>query len=612
MIEKPTSRPVQPGKSKSGSFHSKRFDKRASKGNSGFDKTKKPIDTQSRFSKDVEKLDAVDARTGIREDHGYSSKSNSPLWYAATPQILVDAASLSYNDALGTEMSMTNGGFDDYFDFIKVAGATRMNDSFVPGILCYYLFPSIGSSRTGTSAANIAAKNIFSYVVHGNSRTAPYEASDMLQYLVAMSSAHAFVMMLQRAYKVCLLYSQRNRYLPDVLLQSMGFDPQDMRSHVADFRSYINLLAVKLGSLVVPSSMPYFDRQRFVVSDIYKDSDTDKAQLYLYNYRGFYKYEFEAGVKASGYLEIVEWIKPSNLQNPSSLKKFSDVVSFGDALYESLIANEDINIMSGDILKVFGPDAIVRIPLVSENETLTPVYDLEILGQMENVTNLDLSDMDEYGYHFFKVEQGDNVITCDPFIVLGQGNTAEAANADSFKRLGLLANKFINSHSQSVSPADTMVNTRLTCFLGGRATYTLNSTVYNTARIIECGSEICTNVYIFRFGKTASDTKYTQALRIPSTYFSESKFEGTTKTAITNSDSYNDLSQFDWHLLLPVINSDTLDPLGTETNILSIKAPFGDLDVYTIIGENEIRKLHQCALVNEFSVPVMGLYAKKV
>lgn len=92
-----------------------------------------------------------------------SHKYNDVSWYTKNPQMLIDAASYSYNTPLGTPVPYQKllSGVPNY--------TTGTNPCAVPGLMSISFVPTIGVSVDSISPANVAAQNIYSYVRYMNS-----------------------------------------------------------------------------------------------------------------------------------------------------------------------------------------------------------------------------------------------------------------------------------------------------------------------------------------------------------------------------------------------------------------------------------------------------------
>lgn len=114
-----------------------------------------------------------------KEDIKLQDKANDPKWYIVNGQLAKDVASFSFNNALGASFEIGTHGLTTLVQPKKYS---------LPGIMTIPYVPSIGYSADGTSAANIAAKNFYSFVRHQNSGHANYDSPDLMMYLMAMDS----------------------------------------------------------------------------------------------------------------------------------------------------------------------------------------------------------------------------------------------------------------------------------------------------------------------------------------------------------------------------------------------------------------------------------------
>lgn len=315
----------------------------------------------------------------VEETKEFKAKCNDPSWYIREGQLAKDVASFSFNNALGNVVTLDadNSGGDR-----PIAGL----DYTVPGIMRIHTMPAVGVSVNGSSPINIAAKNLYSWVRHANSGHSNYDSPDMILYLMAMDSIYAFIWHLQRAYGTARVYSQKNRYIGDALLHAMGFVPDDVRRNLSDFRSYINMLIVKASAFATPTTMSIFKRHTWMYSGVFKDEDVDKSQMYMYVPTYLWRYEETDGTP--GYLSVKPVIADLSFTDDGAIKPRNLLLSqwygIGDDLISALVNSEDINIMSGDILKAYGDGNIWKIGLIPEDFSTVPIYSGEILDQIHN------------------------------------------------------------------------------------------------------------------------------------------------------------------------------------------------------------------------------------
>lgn len=64
--------------------------------------------------------------------------------------------------------------------------------------------PSIGRTSGESSPANVASKNIYSFVRFANSGRTNYEATDLMMFLLAMDNAYMYAGYLIRIYGIIM------------------------------------------------------------------------------------------------------------------------------------------------------------------------------------------------------------------------------------------------------------------------------------------------------------------------------------------------------------------------------------------------------------------------
>lgn len=470
---------------------------------------------------------------------------NDASWYAANAQILKDSASLAF--------STPQGGY------IDVEGRPHR----IPGIMRLDLLCTPGLSKDATSAVNIAARNVYSYVRHANAGHANYESPDLMMYLIAMDQAYAYYSWMRRIYGLSRTYFQKNRYIPKWLIESMDVDYEDLLQNLSDFRLYINTYAQKVGSLVTPSGMTYFQRHSWVFSNIFADSTTAKAQFVYFNPSEIGVYEGFTDRK--GGKVVYKPLVPNGTKF-----KLNDFITFGNSILEPLLRDEDINIMSGDIMKAFG-DNVNKLAIVSEEETLLPVYNAEVLTQIQNA-------------RLGKWTSGSEVTQTNGHIVYKPTYTKSSYENPDRARL-------FNMPYDSVEASDVMVASRLI--------YTVTSTGEPTS----FGTELFTALKVFGLSDDGSAlAKITEVvdnltISVNGAQTSWLGVQNTMKTVAA-------LQVFNFH---PYVNCFAKSGVGDEATQVDAWT-FGDVENYTTINNSDIEQMNEVAILNEFDVPQMGVY----
>lgn len=312
-------------------------------------------------------------------------------------------------------------------------------------------------------------------------------------YLCAMDNLYSYIAYLKRVYGVANTYSYTNRYYPQAVLNSMGVNFEDITSNLADFRAAINVLAVKVGSMCVPASMSYFAKHMWMYDGYYLDSNQDKAQTYLFVPDGFFQFQLDQDGAGSLFYAPMNYqagsLVPTEVDQ-TALLTYSDLIAYGNALLNPIISNEDMNIMSGDILKAFGADNLYKVQGINELYTVLPSYDEEVLQQIENLSLIGsyveetatLTQNKAVGGGWFSFTPS----FAHPYAFPDSVSTHPGYNV-------YLANNFINFHHDQVSPADTMEASRMSN-IAHSVNYEENTLEYHTL-----GSEVAMYAYIYYY-----------------------------------------------------------------------------------------------------------------
>jgi len=333
--------------------------------------SKKPNRTASRgkFNK-REFADKKDVKT----------RDNDPSWYLVNGQLAKDVANFSFNNATGDLMTFAPNW--------TVSANLETSYYRMPGIATVITGPAPGIAVDATSPINVAARNIYSFVRHANSGHSNYDPNDLMTYLLAMDSIQTYWSYLVRLYGIAQTFQQRNRYIGDALMVAMGANAQDVRAHICELRAYINQYAIQASVLAVPNTMSYYLRHAWMYQNVYCDEDNPKAQLFMY--APAYLYQYAIMDNGAGGLQP-KWLA-CNVRDDGSIaahlamKNYLDYVQYGNELLNAVLAQEDVGIMSGDILKAYGSEKLYRFNQIDEGYAIAPVYSEEVLAQFHNLS----------------------------------------------------------------------------------------------------------------------------------------------------------------------------------------------------------------------------------
>lgn len=375
------------------------------------------------------------------------SSSSSP--YALTPQLAVDAGSLAFGRPLGAPIDLERE-FDA--SALKPAGSTVIPaTTSIPGIMVFDWMPTIGISTSTTSPVSLAGRKMYYFVRHMNSGHTNYDAVDLTNYIVSVDSALYMFAHFRRVYGLLNVYSPLNRYFAETAVRALGFDFNDLQLNVANLRYALNMFAAKFAALCMPAGLGYYRRHMALCDYLISDGQNAKAQTYAYRPDGYYVWT--EGLTNEWYLRYTHAHDPNHTP-----LKYADIVNIMNSILEPILASEDFNIMSGDILKAYGPEAVIGMAQVPADYLTIPVYDETALEQIQNMTILTVA----WGYG----EKTDATTGCASFAVdfdIHQSATKDylVYNPEILSEEVLTRRPLLNFEKDLPTPDDVLNATRL-------------------------------------------------------------------------------------------------------------------------------------------------------
>lgn len=299
--------------------------------------------------------------------------NNDPSWYRNIPNLQMDFANIPF--------SMPDG---------LITNPEKQMYNFTPshwvysnpGIMTIEVAPTIGLSDGPTSAANIAAQQMYTLVRKANSGAVNYDKTDLFMTILAMDSAYMLYEYLLRIYRTLGTYNYMNRYMPDDLLQALG-GSATLGKSLADFRGVLDLFAYQLASINVPDQFDIIKRHSWLFTNVYTDASSIKAQLYAYVPNGLYVWT-EGESSQPTHLKYTKMNELFGIGQYDSITTLDQIRKAIDTIMQPILGSQDIGIISGDVAKAFGEGGMIRIAPVADHEALQPVYDKEVLLQMSN------------------------------------------------------------------------------------------------------------------------------------------------------------------------------------------------------------------------------------
>lgn len=529
--------------------------------------------------------------------------TNDPSWYAASPQLLSDAASIPFSWATGSEINLQakDNAFSD--------GLER-----IPGIITLQLAPSVGYSHVNTDPINMAMFQEYAYIRHANSGSANYDAPDLMLYMLGMGSVYSYLTFLMRVYGTAMVYATSNRYMPRTLTIAQGVDFDSVNNNLANFRYGINMLINKAASFAVPATMTYFNRAAYLYQNVYIESNEITDQLYMYVPYSFLKF----GKDVDGAYKLVQIpfseaamgynsaLKPTWKTN-NARWTVPELLRLGSELLDEFIGSEDLNIMSGDILKAYG-DNILKLATIGDNFTIVPVYDSNFFKQFMNATPVDgvalstafVGQSADKG----RLEHNPQVM----FSSAPEKYTSIITNND----VGAVArSKFLNVFDGDTSPSSVIESTRLMINVNGFNKLAASDSYSRVACAsqIRCGTEIPAQCYIYVVNPAVGAGYNDYKLATGMTFLCDNPWKQ--GDPITNSSfgmySLSVLRQLRMFKYAPAVNINVLlqDKAGTGL-VNYYLGTSGAFDKTAIVDPNMLEKMHEVALLSLFNVDAIA------
>lgn len=502
---------------------------------------------------------------------------NDPKWYVVNDQMLSDVATLSFNNATGVKT---------YRKAYQKAGSefptVAESDFVIPGIMNIYSAPCPGISKDASSAINVASWNLYTNLRARNSGGKNYDHPDLMMYLLAMDSAYAFYAWMTRLYGFAMVYTTQNRYLGQALLAACGVQPSSVIQNLANFRSYINNYALKLSAFCIPNTVSFFERHSWMYSTSFRDEDDVKAQIYMYQPAYLYMYDELSG---PGKLVPFELTCAFN-SNQGFLPRGGNmgvaaIEQKGNQIIDSLIASEDLNIMSGDILKAYGDSGLWKTGLVPDNYAVISDFNVEVLDQIHNTTfiggfPIDPSNTTTWEATKDVLEITQNVDVNEGAIIWNPSFSDEPVTA---------FDPILDYPYGTVEPKRIIVGTR-NQIVTEAYTITIGDTAHNALDLFTCGSDICLFPTICVLnGPNGGITEY----RVYNNYDAWGYIQtATSQTAL--------VSAFNQHPIFSVWRSQSRKILFTV----------GEISNYIVLDRDTLKRMHDNALLAMFAYPYLS------
>lgn len=563
---------------------------------------RKPFNPKSEFPNNIKGQEVI---MPVME----GPKRNDPSWHTPS-QDLADIAKVSSYYADGSTIVLPR--------FINQSSSNIsvgiVGQFEIPGIMAMNVLPTFGDARTPNDPLNVAGNLVMSYLQRANGRNPMYDAANLQMYLMAVSSCYDFYSWMCRVYGTLALAETQNRYLPRAITYAQRGDYDKLKDQRANFRDMINLFSTTLATLPLPDIYTYSKMTQQMYSRIYKDSNSMKAQLYMFNPSGFWIYKEGVEEHPVPYLEFFSldsYLGKTLSENMSAkvpagldLDLFS---ALGEILLQPLLRSGDIRMMASDILEVFG-DNLWKVNPIAETYVVEPEFSQEILMQIENayIYGLDMQASQ------FKIEENTSLhggwIQSDYAIIPESIKNGRVTGYDTYSTWMARVNNAVvplNWHyNTAMQPADVLVATRLM----GMGCDGFNPPVgdgQGAFTKFRAGAYlVISNAYLITLPSTPG-SGFTTSFQIREFDTLNAYAYGGIETSLAILNLATLLSKWDWH---PAIR---FTPYYVTNGTLNIASSdyIMDIDNFALMTESQLKNINKVALIGNMYPRGLGGYS---
>lgn len=298
-----------------------------------------------------------------------SGAKNDPAWYNEFEKLANSATNLTFNIATGYNMEVTPSG-NQYDNQDPIGGGTP---ELEPGIAVLEYVPIYGVGNELSDPINKTALQLWEIARGDKSGTVPFESADLMMTILATDSILLGLAEATRVYGLLNVVSRVNRYLPRDLVNALGFDFDDFKTHKADFYFWLNAFVIDMSRIAIPGNFNVLQRHYMLGSNIYMDEPDAKASLYAFRCMRYWKYD-DANAKLTSAYTI-------NRDTKFTFEAFKTMM---EDMLAAILYSSDFNTMNAYILNAYGNDSLLSLTQYDAGYATVPVYAEEILYQIHN------------------------------------------------------------------------------------------------------------------------------------------------------------------------------------------------------------------------------------
>ena len=293
-------------------------------------------------------------------------------WWNKYPDLLKNASNVPFNTIKGATLRIDNVKDPEGIQPVNILSGARIS----------YL-RTIGNSVTSEDAFNYQMRMLYLDMHRKYRGMGGYEWADLGIIEKAIVDCFADIARAEKIYGLLNEFQIKNRTIPNQLLTACGLSAniKIVQEDIANFHYQLNRIIVKMSSLCLPQGIAALQSYIELESNVYKDSDTDRAAWIVYECPYVSIYD-PMSLGTGGCIRMRA--RTSGTQGYGQL--LSDIITDLDAQTSALLSDTDVAKVCSDMIACYGESGVVTLAPIPELYHVPFVYNKERMMQLHNTT----------------------------------------------------------------------------------------------------------------------------------------------------------------------------------------------------------------------------------
>lgn len=340
--------------------------------------TRKNNNNSSKSRNRSKKYSKKDYSSDSNTDIDSKEFRNDPNWYIADLTTMQQAMGFSFDNFIGRNVDL------EIHNTTMKSGDTTVTTDELGSIASILMNPSPGYLGVGSSAklsaVNQQGFKLYARLSSVNSKNTQYAPQDVTTLILAMGEVVSIISHIQRAFGLLWTYNIRNRNMPKKLIEATRIDPVDFYANIAQYRIRFNTLMVQANKIPFPSNIDYFSKCAQLYSDVYKDSEDDMSQMYVF--APYSTWLLDESSSPSGTV----------LKTTALSRNMGTLLDTLESMLNTLLTSATYNYIYSDIINFLNRPgnsaSLMYYNTIPDDYVVVPVYNYAMLGQITNITTI--------------------------------------------------------------------------------------------------------------------------------------------------------------------------------------------------------------------------------